>query len=427
MRKHHGWLRHKLGRGFLLGGLAGLLLSGQAGAQETAPPPGKAVPAEVDLIGAASTGPQADSVKGSWVDDGCCGPAWCGWVGVEALGWAISGQSVPPLVTRSPAGTNRNLAGVIGAPGTEVLYGDQAINGNMQPGIRVYGGMFLDAEKLWAVEGSFYTLFGGDTNYLSPNDPVVSRPFVNGLTGLNDSQLVQYPNVLGGNVGVTGDQCFWGLDVNLRRNLCCVCDSRWDVIGGYRNMGLNEGLGINENLTTLDNSLGYPANNNILVNDSFNTKNVYNGAQIGLGYMMWRGKWMLDARGLVGLGGTCSTVNINGSTTVIAASGAASTLPGGLLAQGTNIGSYSSSQLSFVPEVGVRLGYQIAPRVAVTAGYTFMYWTGVARPGEQIDTVVNPSQIPPGTLNGPARPAFNGVNTSDIWIQGISTGLEFRF
>jgi len=44
------------------------------------------------------------------------------------------------------------------------------------------------------------------------------------------------------------------------------------------------------------------------VNDSFNTKNVYNGAQIGLGYMMWRGKWMLDARGLVGLGGTCSTV-----------------------------------------------------------------------------------------------------------------------
>lgn len=75
----------------------------------------------------------------------------------------------------------------------------------------------------------------------------------------------------------------------------------------------------------------------------------------------------------------------------------------------------------------MRLGYQIAPRVAVTAGYTFMYWTGVARPGEQIDTVVNPSQIPPGTLNGPARPAFNGVNTSDIWIQGISTGLEFRF
>ena len=102
-------------------------------------------------------------------------------------------------------------------------------------------------------------------------------------------------------------------------------------------------------------------------------------------------------------------------------------MPGGLLAQRTNIGDYSANNFSFVPEVGVRLGYLIAPRVALTAGYNFIYWTGVARPGEQIDPVVNPTQIPPGTLQGPARPAFTGVSTTDIWIQGVSTGLEFRF
>lgn len=380
-----------------------------------------------DLVTAATKGMEQCATKGCCVDDACCGPWWCGWVGVEALGWAISGQSVPPLVTSSPAGTPRPQAGVIGAPGTQVLYGDQAINGGLQPGIRVYGGFYLDEAKLWALEGSFFTLFGGDGNYLSPNAPVVSRPFINANTGANDAELVGFPGVLGGTVGVTSNQCFWGLDLNLRRALCCECNSRWDLIGGYRNLGLNEGLAINENLTTLDNSLGYPANSSILVNDSFNTKNVYNGGQLGIGYLRWNGKWTLDARALLGIGGTASTVNINGSTTVTPLGGSSSTLPGGLLALPSNIGQYNANTFSFVPEFGLRVGYMVTPRMAVTAGYTFIYWTGVARPGEQIDPVVNPSQIPPGTLQGPARPALTGVNTTDIWIQGITTGLEFRF
>jgi|LakMenEpi03Aug12_release.lakeMendotaPanAssembly.Ray.scaffolds.fasta_scaffold51758_2 hypothetical protein len=387
-----------------------------------------------DLVTSASRGMQAGQVKGCWDDNGCCGPWWCGWVGVEALGWAISGQSVPPLVTSSPQGTSRDQAGVIGAPGTQVLYGNEPINGGMLPGIRVYGGVFLDEEKSWGVNGSFFTLFGGDSNYLSPGsanpsagDPVISRPFINANTGRNDAELVAFPGVLGGNVGVNSDMCFYGLDTNLFCNLCCNGNSRWDLLGGYRNMGLREGLGINENLTTLDTSLGYPANQSILVNDSFNTKNTYNGGQIGVNYLRWNGKWSLDARALLGVGGTSSTVSINGSTTVTTPGGVSSTMPGGLLAQRTNIGDYSANNFSFVPEVGVRLGYMIAPRVALTAGYNFIYWTGVARPGEQIDPVVNPTQIPPGTLQGPARPAFTGVSTTDIWIQGVSTGLEFRF
>jgi len=71
------------------------------------------------------------------------GPSWRLWAGVEALGWAISGQSLPPLVTGSPTGTPRNQAGILGAPGTQILYGDQTVNGNLQPGIRTYAGLFL--------------------------------------------------------------------------------------------------------------------------------------------------------------------------------------------------------------------------------------------------------------------------------------------
>jgi hypothetical protein len=54
----------------------------------------------------------------------------------------------------------------------------------------------------------------------------------------------------------------------------------------------------------------------------------------------------------------------------------------------------------------------------------------VARPGDQIDRTVNPSQVPdvggPRPLSGPARP-LPTFQTADFWTQGINFGLEFRF
>jgi hypothetical protein len=77
--------------------------------------------------------------------------------------------------------------------------------------------------------------------------------------------------------------------------------------------------------------------------------------------------------------------------------------------------------------VGVRLGAQVTERMRAFVGYNFLYWSNVARAGEQIDLRVNPNQIaPPQPLNGPALPAFT-PRRSDYWVQGISLGLELRF
>jgi hypothetical protein len=62
----------------------------------------------------------------------------------------------------------------------------------------------------------------------------------------------------------------------------------------------------------------------------------------------------------------------------------------------------------------------------VTAGYTLLYWSGVARPGDQIDLDVNLSQVAPNIMVGPARPEFRWVG-SDLWVQGLSAGLHYRF
>jgi hypothetical protein len=79
-----------------------------------------------------------------------------------------------------------------------------------------------------------------------------------------------------------------------------------------------------------------------------------------------------------------------------------------------------------MPELGIAVGYDITCRLRVTCGYTILYWSKVVRPGDQIDTQVNPSQFPPGTLTGAPYPQFT-PRTTDFWAQGLNVGLELRF
>jgi hypothetical protein len=54
----------------------------------------------------------------------------------------------------------------------------------------------------------------------------------------------------------------------------------------------------------------------------------------------------------------------------------------------------------------------------------------VVRPGDQIDRVVNPTQLPlsaaASQLIGPARPV-PVLRDTDFWAQGINFGVEFRY
>ena len=102
------------------------------------------------------------------------------------------------------------------------------------------------------------------------------------------------------------------------------------------------------------------------------------------------------------MGNMNEMLNINGQA--IAQSGVFSAIaPGGLLAQPTNIGSFSQNRFALIPQVNVKLGYQVLPGLRLTMGYNFTYVTRVLRPGDQVDTTVNGTQIAGGTLIGPAR------------------------
>jgi hypothetical protein len=129
----------------------------------------------------------------------------------------------------------------------------------------------------------------------------------------------------------------------------------------------------------------------------------------------------------MGLGNTLQTVTINGNTQTTQG-GTVTNANGGLLAQRTNIGNYSRNQLGVVPELGATLGYQVSQRLRFTAGYSFIYWSNVVRPGDQIDTTVNPNLLPPENPRQTAflNPSFAFQGT-DYWIQGVSFGSEYRW
>jgi len=66
----------------------------------------------------------------------------------------------------------------------------------------------------------------------------------------------------------------------------------------------------------------------------------------------------------------------------------------------------------------------------LSVGYNFLCWSSVVRPGDQIDRVIDVSQIPNSGLNatptGLLRPAPL-VRATDFWAQGITFGVEFRY
>jgi hypothetical protein len=186
---------------------------------------------------------------------------------------------------------------------------------------------------------------------------------------------------------------------------------------GYRYLQLDESVSVSENIT------GIAPVGAFQINDRFRTMNQFNGFDMGIMYERCRGPWSIDLLAKLALGNTRQRVDISGSTVIdgVRQNG------GGLLAQQSNIGSYSRDRFTILPELGGRVGYQLTHNLKLKLGYTLIFWSNVVRPGDQIDLGVNPNQLPPAVGNGlPARPEFI-FRDSDYWVQGITFGGEFEW
>jgi hypothetical protein len=388
----------------------------------------------------------------------CCTP--CGqphvlWVQPEYLLWWTKGMYVPPLVTTStdPA-TPRGLAGVLGQPNTEILFGDENILEGDRHGFRIRAGVWLDPCRKFGLSGEYFFL-GTETNRYeafgnASGLPILARPYFNINPRILDpldpnfldfdppareaSQLVAYPNVLTGRVRVEATSSLNSAAAHFRVNVCCndwcyrdpcypCCvgrgNTRLDFLVGYRWTRLKEGLLISEFLEGL--GMDQPGD----VFDRFNTYNDFHGCDLGVQWQVRHNRWFLETLGRISLGNNRQTVDIMGTT--VAPDG--TELEGGLLALETNIGRYTRDDFTMIPEIGVKLGCDLTPCLTFTAGYTLFYWGQVVRPGDQIDRDINPDYVPgPPDVGpeGPLRPAF-AFNPTDFWAQGLNLGLDYRW
>lgn len=359
-----------------------------------------------------------------------------GWVSVDYLGWYQAGMDTPPLVTTSPTGTSQSAAGVL--PNAQTLFGgnDSILSDNMN-GVRVRVGLWSATRPNAGAEGEYFG-FGQQSEFFNANstgNPILARPFYNNVTGLQDSELVAFPNLLSGRVQVEADSQLASAAVRFRHIMCCsnscgystlACapvqaQSRFDATLGWRYIQLREGLTITEDLTSQ--STANPGT--FLIEDSFNTFNQFNGAELGVQWMGRRGYWNAEALMRVSFGNSLQQLTIDGSTQNPKGG---TPVAGGLLAQpGRNIGTYQQEEFAIVPELGATVGYQLTQRLKLNVGYTFIYWSNLIRPGDQIDTTVNPNLLPPAIAgNTFLGPGFQ-VRETDYWVQGLSIGGEYRW
>lgn len=367
----------------------------------------------------------------------------------EYLAWRTKNDPVPPLATTS---TNPFANGIL-APSqfvppsvtstSSVLFGGP-LNYGTQSGARFRLGYWFDGCKPFAIEGSYFFLGQGTSNFAaaSNSSTVIARPFYD----LNDnaafSQLVASPLAAAGMLSITSPSSLSGADLNLRCPVCCYtgCNGgyRLDLLTGFAFYNLREGLYITEQGMNLPNAPVGPGQA-FRVDDRFDTANRFYGAQIGFLAEAQFGRWFVNTRQMFAIGDTHQVLNINGSSTLvntnpadIASMGLVQHAAGGLLAlPNANIGRFTRDRFGFVPNLNFNIGYQVTNNLRIFVGYNFLFWSNVLRPGQAIDPRLDITKIPffaaPGTaptgLPNPV-PQFKGTS---YWAQGINVGLSLRY
>lgn len=342
------------------------------------------------------------------------------WAEIDYLAWSVTGDRLPALVTTSPAGTPLALAGVLGAPGTTVLFGDSSVNKDWRSGGRITAGYWLDPQRRSGIEASFFGLenistgFAADTNTY----PILARPFTNALTGAQDALLAGFPAAITGSVSASETSRLLGAGALYRQDLGLWGTSRVSALIGYRYLRSSDTLGTTDTAVSPVFGTATPV-------DNFKASSNFQGVDLGVTGDWRSGPWSLEWRGKVALGANFNSADISGVTS-ISFGGVTTTAAGGFLAATSNIGHYEQTRFAAVPELSLKAGYQIAPAWRLIAGYDVIYWTGVQRAGGLIDTTVNPTLIPPAQPAGPLRPQ-PVFNTTNLLAQGFSLGVRYNY
>ena len=307
-----------------------------------------------------------------------------------------------------------------------ILFGAVDVNDQSRSGGGVTIGRWLDPVFSHGIDLTYLWLTEESDSYWGSADDlaILARPFFDAQSGADDARLIVYPDFVDGALAVRTSTDFRSLEAVLRRTMVQRTDVQTDYFLGYRYAELADLLRVDESTVSLS---GPTVDSTSYLFDQFDTRNQFHGGELGIRVLRHRGVcWSAELTAQVALGSTSTKGLVAGRTEAVTADDQTAVNDSGLLALLTNSGIYDRDKFSTLSEVGVSLRRQFACGLATRFGYTFLYWSDVLRAGEQIDLAVNPTQIPPGSLEGVARPALLR-KTTGFWAQGLHFGLDYRY
>jgi len=351
------------------------------------------------------------------------------WMRGEYLAWSVSRAHLPPLLGGLSA-ADANLPADPADVDMDLLWGDFDAHDALRSGGRFRAGLWFTPDHLSGIEAGFLGIDDQDVRYwVSGLDvPVLARPIIDAQTGLADVVPVSYPGLQLGQTWIRSDVETLVAEVFWRHVLTYDENSRLDFLAGYRYLRLWDQLFVHDNFV----SPNAESLNRTLVDrrDLFQSENQFHGGELGLIARWWNYRWALETLGRVAFGGRHTATDVDGWTLTEEIENdntkSITLSDGGVLALPSNMGSHAQSEFAVVAEIGVRLEYAFSRQCRATLGYTFIWWSSVARVLDSVDLEIDPSQIPPGVNPNATQPEFK-FRDGDFWMQGLSVGLQYDF
>jgi hypothetical protein len=264
----------------------------------------------------------------------------------------------------------------------------------------------------------------------SSGDPILARPFFDLEAGVESSSLIAYPGLAfpnasfplleldSGRIEIRSSSDFHSAGALFRHTWRQSNSLAINLLAGYRYLRYEESLRISESQVYRDPSQTEVGTIDSF--DSFDTRNVFHGGEVGADLSLYHSRATLLMLGKVAIGNVREVLDIAGETQITTPDPAQDqTSIGGLLTAPSNIGRHSDNRFGLVPELAFTLHAPLTRSLVVHAGYTVIVFPQVLRTGSQIDTSIDRPQ----TVDS-QRPRAK-MDESTLWIHGIHVGVEF--
>jgi len=362
----------------------------------------------------------------------CCSPGLM-WAELDFMLWWQKGSRLPPLVTSNNIpNVPRPEAGVIGAPSTIVLFGDEQAGDGMNTGGRAELGFWFDQSKTAGIGNRFTALSGDRQTFYAESDSstVLARPFYDQLLMQENAYLIAFNDpvdgpITNGRVYAQFENEFVMNELYLRTMLERDRNKRLDLVLGYHFLRLDNYLRVNSFNTATDVVLN---GTTFSIFDRFDTENEFHGGTIGLDGSYRRGRWSLDYLAKVSFGQMRQTAEIDGGRAINPFGlGPSVNTAGGVLAEPTNMGVHTRYEEVFIPEFSLGLTYYARPNLSFGMSYNYMWISSVLLSGDQIDRHVDPSLFNGGApVVNPPRPEFR-FNDTSYWLMGMNFSVQYNY